>query len=267
MHTFKPYSYEQYLRLMEDSSGIQMQEKSETVIERFRSPLQLPTHFAPVTFFLDYTTKKYIYVDESCFDLLGYTARHFLETGLPDYLSRWHPDDFAILNKKVIPDCLEYFGKTPQEENINIVYSYNYRFRDAKGEYLTVLQRFSYIPSNVPGLPAGMIGVIFDITHFKTDISVVHTIEKTVGYDKGVINELLFKKVHPIMEITEFGLISKREMEILKCIAEGLGSKQIADKLSISINTINNHRKNMLSKTHCKTTAELMNYAVKYGLL
>lgn len=267
MSRIKPYSYEHYLKLMEDSSGIKMQEESDTVIERFKTPLQLPTHFAPVSFFLDYTTKKYIYVDESCFDLLGYTARYFLETGLPDYLSRWHPDDFSLLNKTVIPDCLNYFSATTPEENMSIVYSYNYRFRNAKGDYLTVLQRFSYIPSNVKGLPAGMIGVIFDITHFKNDLSIVHTIEKTVGYEKENINELMYKKVHPIIEIPAFTLISKREIVVLKYIADGLSSKQIADKLSLSINTVNNHRKSMLSKTNCKTTAELMNYAVKYGLL
>jgi DNA-binding CsgD family transcriptional regulator len=56
-------------------------------------------------------------------------------------------------------------------------------------------------------------------------------------------------------------------MEILKYMATGQSSKQIADTLSISINTINNHRKSMLSKTNCNSSAELINYAVRHGLL
>jgi PAS domain-containing protein len=196
----KTYSYEDYLDLMSDSSGIRMREESNCVIERFRNQQQKPSRFAPVTFLLDYTTKKYIYVDEACFDLLGYTANYFLETGLIDYLRKWHPEDFEILNKKVIPDCLNFFSDHSLERNVNIIYSYNYRFLNAKNEYVTVLQRFSYIPSNVQGLPAGIIGVVFDITHFKNDLSIVHTIEETVRYDNSLVNELLFKKVHPILE-------------------------------------------------------------------
>ena len=112
-----------------------------------------------------------------------------------------------------------------------------------------------------------MIGVAFDITHFKNDLSIVHTIEETVRYDNSLVNELLFKKVHPILEYKEVKYVSRREIEILKYMAAGLSSKQIADKMFISINTINNHRKNMLSKTNCKSSAELMNYAVRHGLL
>ena len=75
---------------------------------------------------------------------------------------------------------------------------------------------------------------------------------------------LFSKKIHAVNEVP---LITNREKEILMYLATGLSSKQIADKLKISINTISNHRKNMLSKTNCKSSAELMNYAAKHGLM
>ena len=53
-------------------------------------------------------------------------------------------------------------------------------------------------------------------------------------------------------------LLTRREKEILTCITEGLSSKQIAGKLSISENTVSNHRKNMLAKTGAKSSAELI---------
>ena len=53
-------------------------------------------------------------------------------------------------------------------------------------------------------------------------------------------------------------LLTRREKEILTCITEGLSSKQIADKLFISENTVSNHRKNMLAKTGAKSSAELI---------
>src|SRR5690606_21255073 len=102
--------------------------------------------------------------------------------------------------------------------------------------------------------------------HFKNDVSVIHTIEKA-QYDNGRVNELVFKKIHPIYEIERTQFLSKRELEILKFISKGLSSKQIAGRMSLSINTVNNHRKNMLAKIGCKSSSELMNYAVKRGLL
>lgn len=52
--------------------------------------------------------------------------------------------------------------------------------------------------------------------------------------------------------------LTMREKEILSCIANGLSSKQIADRLSISLNTVSNHRKNMLLKTGARNSVELL---------
>ncbi len=55
-----------------------------------------------------------------------------------------------------------------------------------------------------------------------------------------------------------FDLFTPREKEVLALIASGHSSKQIADKLCISINTVGNHRSNMLLKTGAKSSAELV---------
>jgi hypothetical protein len=70
----KDFSYEQYLALMADSSGIKMQEGSSMIIEKFTVSQNIPTRCALTTFLVDFATKKYIYVDEACFNLFGYTA-------------------------------------------------------------------------------------------------------------------------------------------------------------------------------------------------
>jgi len=263
----KLYSYEEYLELMSDYSGIKMQEESTQIIDRFRSSQSIPSHFAPVTFLLDFTTGKYIYMDESCLNLTGYEAGYYYQTGLNEFLKTWHPIDYSIINEKVFPNNLNFLQSLEKEKYAITIFSHNYRALNAKGEYVTVLQRFSYVPSNIKGTPAGMIGIAIDITHFKNDLSVIHTIEESIVHNAGWLNDLLYKKIYPIQEIHQLGLISKREIEILHHIAAGLSSKQIADKLNISINTINNHRKNMLLKTNCKSSAELINYSVKHGLL
>ena len=52
-------------------------------------------------------------------------------------------------------------------------------------------------------------------------------------------------------------LLTARQIEIHKCLCEGLSSKQIAARLNIAKNTVDNHRKNMLARLGAKNTAEL----------
>jgi DNA-binding CsgD family transcriptional regulator len=61
--------------------------------------------------------------------------------------------------------------------------------------------------------------------------------------------------------------LSKREKEVLGWLADGLSSKQIAQKLYLSESTVTIHRKNMLKKTNTKNIAELVSYAIKHGLI
>lgn len=61
--------------------------------------------------------------------------------------------------------------------------------------------------------------------------------------------------------------ITRREKEILVLIAEGLTNAEIAEKLFISIPTVNTHRKSLLEKLAVKNTALLIGKAIKYGFV
>jgi len=61
--------------------------------------------------------------------------------------------------------------------------------------------------------------------------------------------------------------LTKREVEILKYIAEGNSNQEIANKLYISYNTVDTHRKNIMHKLSIKNTAGLVRYAIEKGLI
>ncbi len=61
--------------------------------------------------------------------------------------------------------------------------------------------------------------------------------------------------------------ISRREKEVLLLIADGLTNNEIADKLFISVPTVNTHRKSLLEKLEAKNTAILIGRATKLGLI
>jgi DNA-binding NarL/FixJ family response regulator len=65
----------------------------------------------------------------------------------------------------------------------------------------------------------------------------------------------------------EFDLLTPRELEVLKLIAEGHTSKEIATMLVISIKTVDRHRTNMLEKLGMRDRVELTRYAIRRGLI
>lgn len=61
--------------------------------------------------------------------------------------------------------------------------------------------------------------------------------------------------------------LSVREREILQCLAEGDSCKDIAEKLHLSVKTVESHRSNLMRKLSLKGTADMVLYAVRNGLV
>lgn len=61
--------------------------------------------------------------------------------------------------------------------------------------------------------------------------------------------------------------LSTREREVLKLVAEGFSNRQIADLLSISVRTVENHRANIMKKLNVKNVAYLTKYAIAKGYI
>jgi DNA-binding NarL/FixJ family response regulator len=65
----------------------------------------------------------------------------------------------------------------------------------------------------------------------------------------------------------QFDVLTPRELEVLKLIAEARTSKQIAEELFISIKTVERHRQNILDKLGMRDRVELTRYAIRRGLI
>jgi len=67
--------------------------------------------------------------------------------------------------------------------------------------------------------------------------------------------------------VSEPERLTIREREVLKLIAEGKSSKEIADLLCISVRTVEHHRANIMKKLNMRKTAELVKYAIDKGFI
>nr|WP_317853474.1 response regulator transcription factor [Neobacillus sp. Marseille-Q6967] len=64
-----------------------------------------------------------------------------------------------------------------------------------------------------------------------------------------------------------YSLLSDREKEVLTLVAKGYSNKEIAEQLVISVKTVETHKGNLMEKLQMKTRPELVEYAIKKGLL
>ncbi len=64
-----------------------------------------------------------------------------------------------------------------------------------------------------------------------------------------------------------YGNLTSREQEILRLLARGISTKDIAERLFISPKTVSNHRTNIMGKLDLHSTADLVRYAVQLGLI
>lgn len=92
-------------------------------------------------------------------------------------------------------------------------------------------------------------------------LEAVTSIVKGKNYFSHEVAQSLHKKG------TEATVITRREKEVLQLVAEGLTNNEIAEKLFISIATVNTHRKSLLEKFQVKNTATLIGKAIKGGII
>lgn len=83
---------------------------------------------------------------------------------------------------------------------------------------------------------------------------------------KALVNDIAGKRA-PKQRLTLETPLSSREKEVLKLIVEEMTNQEIADKLFISVRTVDAHKRNMLEKTGAKNIAGLVMYAVEHDLV
>jgi DNA-binding NarL/FixJ family response regulator len=86
----------------------------------------------------------------------------------------------------------------------------------------------------------------------------------------GAVNALIrnyLERVADGEDPTSGRAITDREEEVLKLVAEGHSSKEIADLLVISVKTVERHRSNLLQKLGLRDRLELTRYAIRAGLI
>ncbi len=196
---------------------------------------------------------------------MGYDIEQVKSAGPRYFTGLWHANDFEIFNKYIFPETILFLNDQKATDTEKYSVSFNFRICNTDGRYKTMLQRSTYYVESENGTPLAAFGFLVDITEFKEDTRIIHTIEKIDRNFSSVDKSPCFKKIYypdfPDNELT------KRELQILRSIVRGLRSQEIARDMFVSVFTINNHRKNILQKTGAKNVSELIKYASARGIV
>ena len=168
---------------------------------------------------------------------------------------RIHPDDRAQLIEYQIEHG-QFIYSLPLEKRNDYQQIFQIRMLDARQQYVNVISRQQVIQKDKNG-KAWMIMGVMDISPDQTP---------TERIKRTVINRKTGEIVASAVIQAEQQL-TKREKEILILIRQGFLSKEIAYKLNLSIYTVNNHRKNILTKLNVDNIIEAINRAESFGIL
>ena len=207
---------------------------------------------------LDLYQKKYIFLRSRYLDpfndpLIDHDPQD------PFYYGQFiHPDDLL----KVMDSynkSFKFFLNLPVEERRDYKLILNFRQRDKNGKYLNVILQLVVLELDKKG-NIWLVLILDDLLPDKISFEGVN--RRLIHIKTGKI--CLFKNE---LEPNKKTILSTREVEVLGLVSKGFASKEIADKLFLSINTVNNHRQNILEKVGAVNTTEAVTYARNLGLL
>lgn len=116
---------------------------------------------------------------------------------------------------------------------------------------------------------AGVHGYLLKDASKEDILKGIETVFSNNKYFPSTISEILVSAIQTGGQLNKpkvLNKLSKKEIQILKLIALGKNSQEIASELDLSIRTVSNHRANMLKKTNLNNTVELVRLASIEGL-
>ncbi len=168
-----------------------------------------------------------------------------------EIFSRIHPDDLLEKHLQELR-FLHFLRSIPEDERPDYYVTSRIRMQDSSGGYVPITHKMFYIAS------------------YSNDsiwlAMCLYNLAESTNPSCAIINSADGQRLE-LKQQTCNDLLSAREKEILQLIEQGKLSKEIASLLSISINTVNRHRQNILEKLHVTNSIQACLIAKKLGLI
>ncbi len=200
---------------------------------------------------------QHVFTSYNFADLFGYDAAGIETDGNRYFDERVHPEDFQVLVRNGV-DSLKFFfehkGEWMGYKLIN-----EYRVRNFNNEYARIIEQHQILELD----KRGNVWLSLSVWDLSPDQSPFQGVRSQVLNCKTGAYCSLYDLTSDAVKPS----LSAREVEVLRLIKEGLLSKEISDKLCISVHTVNTHRQKILLKLNANNSMEAVKYASSLGLL
>lgn len=168
-----------------------------------------------------------------------------------------HPDDlhFVLETDSMV---YRFFSQLPSAEKKDYKLVYNFRVKNTEGFYRHYIHQSIILEQDKNGR-AWLVLIITDL--LSEQVTDKRLQRRMINMKTGKLH--LFNDQESNSEL----LLTKRETEVLSLIERGYDSKNISNKLCISVNTVNNHRQNILRKTGTENTTQALIYARRLWII
>lgn len=209
------------------------------------------------SFIFDLYKQQYIYASRNFNEILETDLRMLAsDEGMQIIDNLLHPDDNCQFEQMQL-DLYSFLFSLPVSHKMDYKHIYSFRIINSNKECIRFVSQQQVLELDT----TGNIWLVMGIIDLAPDQN------SNQGFECSILNYKTGKKLSPSVFTDGTIKLTKREKEILQLVKYGLLSKEISDKLSISINTVNIHRQNILQKTHTNNSIEAIRFAEKMGLL
>ncbi len=119
----------------------------------------------------------------------------------------------------------------------------------------------------LPMLTLGASGYVLKRAASSELVEAIRRVHANEAYLYPPVAKALLEEYRKETSTQEAGGLTERELEVLQLVAEGRTSQEAADRLFISIRTVETHRKHIMEKLGLHTPADLVKYALRQGLI
>lgn len=153
----------------------------------------------------------------------------------------------------------------PYMNGVEMILHIRRRFPKVQVLVLTMAEDSTHIRE---ALQAGAAGYVLKSAGKEELEKALATIASGQQYISSNVLQELYRHTVSIDEASDLlTVLTSREIDVIKLIAQEYSSNQIAEKLFISLNTVETHRKNLFKKLNVKNSLGLIKFALKHGLV
>jgi len=205
----------------------------------------------------DILQRKYVFVRNRFRELIDYDEKAAAEEGYAFFFRLMHPDDVLFVLDTSIRS-IEHMTGVPHAERKDYKTVFEFRLRNREGKYIRFIQQLVNLELDLAG-NMWLILILMDVNPNQQGGK--QMLRSTMNMRTGKVIPFTEEKDERQSQLT------KRELEILGLLAKGMASKEIAEQLFLSVNTVNNHRQNIIEKMDVSNTSEALSYAMRIGII